>query len=620
MTELSPYQNFIFLRTYARFLWDEGRRETFEEAVDRYLNYLFANAINADRIPKKVKNKARKAMLELEVMGSMRALWTAGPAADASNATFYNCAALAVTDLRAFGEALYLLMAGCGVGFSVEHKYVDLLPAVKYQKNAPVRQWSIKDSREGWQEALDVGIETWFAGRDVQFDYSQIRPMGTPLKTIGGRASGPEVLRQLLDYTREVIVGAQGRQLTSLEVHDIMCEITQCVIAGGVRRSAMISLSDIWDSSMRDCKVPPFHPRRRGANNSAMYYREPNILEFLDEFVTLARSGTGERGIANLWAARLNAPARRNADLIMLLNPCGEVALRDREFCNLTEVVIKAHDRFDDVRTKITTAAWLGLLQSTFTYFPHISTAWRDNCIEERLCGVSLGGQFDNPNLLNPEYLDLWREHCVRTLEQASALMGVNMPAASTCVKPSGTVSQLVNSTAGMHPRYARYYLRNVQISRMDPLFLLMQAQGAPVRETPGDEHTAIITFPIESPEGSVTRHDLDAIEQLEHYLMVSENWCEHNASTTVYVDEREWLDVAQFCHKHFDRLVGVTFFPKDNNGYDWTPYEECDRDTFERARDTFPDIDYTRLPEFEETDCTTGAREFACAGGGCDV
>jgi len=617
---LTPYQEFIFLRTYSRFLWNEGRRETFTEAVDRYLTYLFTRALNADRVPKKVMHKAREAMLDLGVMGSMRALWTAGPAADVDNCGFYNCAALATTDLRSFGEALYLLMAGCGVGFSVENEYVQKLPRIRLQKNAPVRQWVIDDSRQGWQEALNFGMESWAEGRDVKFDYSRIRPMGAPLKTMGGRASGPDVLRRLLDYARDVFIERQGNNLTSLDCHDLYCEITQCVIAGGVRRSAMISLSDLWDTELRDCKKPPFNPRRRGANNSAVYHEEPDILQFLDEFVALARSGTGERGIANLWAARQKAPWRRDASKIRLLNPCGEVALRDREFCNLTEAIIRADDTFDTVRSKVTTAAWLGVLQSTFTYFPCISPLWKINCEEERLCGVSLDGQFDNPGLLNPEYFDLWQAQVIKTVRKAAKILDINMPAATTCVKPSGTVSQMVGCSPGSAPRHSKYYLRNVQISKLDPLFLMMKDQGVPWRDTPDDQHTAILTFPVKSPDGAVTRHDLDAIEQLEHYLMLTENWCEHNASTTVYVEDREWLDVAQFCHKHFDQLVGVTFFPKQVNNFEWTPYQDCDRETYERAEEAFPEIDFTRLPDYEETDNTTGAKEFACAGGGCDI
>lgn len=620
LREMTPYQEFIFLRTYARYLWGEGRRETFVEAVDRYLEWLFTQSIAHLVIPMKVRAKAREAMLELNVLGSNRALWTAGAAADVNNCTIYNCAALAVDDIGAFGEALYLLMAGCGVGFSIERRYISELPVVKLQRNAPVRNHVIADSREGWKEAVDVGIETWVEGRDLQYDYSQIRPKGAPLKTMGGRSSGPDVLRKLLDYMRDVFMEAQGRQLTSLQCHDLMCEITQCVIAGGVRRSAMISLSDLWDMEMRNCKIPPFHPRRHGANNSAMYYEEPNVLDFLDEFVSLARSGTGERGIANLWAARRNAPARRDASKITLLNPCGEVALRNHGFCNLTEVVIRPGDTFDDIREKVTTSAWLGLLQATFTNFPHLHDDWSRNAQEEMLCGVSLTGQFDNPSMLNPEYFDLWRDHTVRTLEKASRILGVNMPAAATCVKPSGTASQLVGSSAGLHPRYAKHFIRNVLISKTDPLFKMMAEQGVPWRHTSGDEHCAILSFPQKSPDGAVTRHDLDAIEQLEHYLMVSENWCEHNASTTIYVRESEWLEVAQFCHKNFDALVGVTFFPSDQNNFEWTPYQECSKDDYERALENFPEVDYTRLPDYEEGDETIGSREYACAGGSCDV
>ena len=613
---MDTLQETIFERTYARFDYNLGRREKLEEAVDRYCDFVLRDK----NIPQKVKTKSRENIVALKAMPSMRALWTAGKALEEDNAVGYNCSYMPIDRLSAFGEALYLLMCGTGVGFSVEARHISKLPSIRYQQNVPVERHTIVDSRTGWKQALDLGVRMWFLGRDVYFDYSKLRPMGAPLRTMGGRSSGGDVLRQLLTYTREVIMGAQGRQLKSIEVHDILCETASVVVVGGTRRSALISISDLDDRDMRYAKQPGHHARRHGANNSAAYYERPSMREFIREWYSIHKSGRGERGIANIWAARNGSPSRRLSELIQGTNPCGEVQLRPRQFCNLTEVIIRASDRFADVIDKITTATWLGVVQSTLDYFPELSPEWTLNARAERLCGVSLTGQMDNIDLLTTEKLDLYVEHYKSVAYHASQLLGINMPAAIGSVKPSGTVSQLVGCSAGLHPRWSDYYIRNIQISVTDPLFMMLADQGVPWRITPGSEQTAIISFPVASPKGAITRHDLSAIDQLEWYLKLTEHWCEHSASCTVYIDEDEWLDVGKWVWDHLEQIKGVSFLPKDGGTYDWLPYQECTEREYEEARAKFPEVDFSKLSDYESEDMTEGAKEFACTAGGCEL
>ena len=610
---------FVFTRTYARYLSDEGRRETWHETVDRYCNWLFRNPA----IPEKVKKKSKQKILEQQVLGSMRATWTAGKAADVDNAVIYNCAYLNVEDIGAFGECLYLLMCGTGVGFSVEHKHISKLPKIEHQKNLSTYTHIVDDSRLGWKIALDKGIEAWWHGRDVTFDFSCLRPMGAPLKTMGGRSSGGEVLRELLQYARELVFSCQGRQMTPLEAHSLMCQVAAIVIVGGTRRSALISLSDLEDKELRNCKKGTFHPRLYGANNSATYYNKPDMLTFLDEWVALAKSGSGERGIANLWSARKNAPSRRKGKLIEGMNNCGEVTLRNREFCNLVEVVVRADDDFESLRDKVTTAAWLGTIQSTFDYFPALHQDWHDNAEDERLIGISLSGQMDNPDMLSGEVLKLLRQHATNTCRKASKTLNINVPASCTTVKPAGTTSQLVNSSAGIHPRYAPYYIRNIMIATNDPLFAMMRDQGAPIFYPKANgESTAVVQFPVASPKNAITRHDMSALQQLDWYLKNVTNWTDMNASATIYVDKNEWLSVANWVYDHFDRVNGLTFFPKmeDDNLYEWTPFQEIQQDEYEELAEKFPEIDYSKLSEYEKSDMGEGAKELACAGGACMI
>lgn len=615
---MDPYQQFVFTRTYARYLWDEGRRETWEETVQRYIDWMLKNPI----IPEKVRRKSHEKILKQEVMPSMRALWAAGPAADRNNAVLYNCAYTPIDSLTSFTEILYLLMCGCGVGFSVEQRYVDQLPIVKLPKNIPTIAFVVPDSREGWAEALLIGLDCWWHGRDCFFDYSRLRPLGAPLKTMGGRSSGGKVLETLLQYCRELVTKAQGRRLHPIECHDLVCAIASIVVVGGTRRSALMSISDLTDTSLQTAKVPPYPQERGGANNSAAYYQRPQMRDFLDEWVTLAKSGTGERGIANIGAVQRCAPHRRKGKLIAGLNPCGEVALRARQFCNLTEVVIRPDDDFEALRDKITTAVWLGVIQACHTNFGNLPAAWADNCQEERLCGVSLTGQLDHPDLLTEEVLRLSRQHAVSVARRAARVLGVATPAAVTCVKPSGTVSKLVDCSAGMHPRWANYYIQSTQISTADPLFLLLRDQGVPFLRFDETPQVAILQFPIASPKGAITRHDLSVVEQLEHYRKITENWCEHNASATIYVAKDEWLRVASWIWDNWDLVRGLSFYPKeeDQSSYLWRPWEEITEDKYCELVEAFPAIDFTRLTDYESEDLTEGARELACSGGQCEI
>jgi ribonucleoside-diphosphate reductase alpha chain len=615
---------FTYLRTYARFLNSEGRRETYPETVNRNCDWVFSDS----RIPEKVRIKTKQHMMNRVVFPSMRSFWASGGetrASDKDNALIYNCSFLGVDCLLSFSEALYLLMCGTGVGYSIEAKYLKLLPVVAFQKNKPVIHHTVEDSREGWKFAFEVGLNAWFEGRDCYFDYSLLRKKGAPLYTMGGRSSGGEVFRQLLEFARELILGAQGRRLTSLECHHLMCQIGAIVVVGGTRRSALICLSDLSDEDIRNCKQPGHHPRLYGANNSAVYYDKPSLLDFLDEWVALAKSGMGERGIANLYAARKNAPHRRKSKLIQGLNPCGEVALQSRQFCNLTSVVVKPTDDYESLRDKITSACWLGVCQSTFTHFPYLSKAWKENTEEERLCGVSLSGQQDNPGLLTPDILKLLKQHAINTCRKAAKVLDINMPAAITTTKPEGSCSLVAGSSAGCHPRWAEYYVKSVQISVTDPLFHLMADSDVPymIPQTNG-QSTAIIGFPIKSPEGALTRHDMTAIDQLEWYSKLLDNYIEHNVSNTVYVAHDEWLKVADWVYDHFDQVCGVSFFPKETGAtnYDWLPFKEIDKAEYEKLCSEFPDIDFGKLPDYEKGlgDQTIGSKEIACAGGACEL
>ena len=613
---------FIYKRTYSRWLEKENRREDWPETIERFLGFITEERPD---IPEKTVNKIRKYMMEFAVMPSMRFLWAAGPAAKADNTTIYNCSFAKINTVDAFAECLYILMCGTGFGFSVEQEEVGKLPAVpEIRSGQALKKILIEDSKKGWADSVKTLMQSLYDGQNVYFDYSGIRLEGARLMTMGGRASGPQPLVKLHDFIRETMHTSQGRQLTSLEAHDICNQIAEIVVVGGVRRSSQISLSDLHDQDMRHAKEWPYPIKRAMANNSAIYREKPSAAEFLKEWAHLALSGTGERGIFNLEAAQNKAPSRRYAPLIQGTNPCGEIMLRDMEFCNLSEVVVRAEDDLDTLLDKVECATWLGVIQSSFTNFPYLRDTWKKNCDKECLLGVSLTGQMDNPSVLSSEALSALKSRVIRISRKASTILGTRMPTATTCVKPSGTVSQLVDSASGVHPRYSQYYIRRYRIAARDPLFTMMKEVGIPCNpengQTEEDASTWVLEFPVKSPEGCITRKDVTALDQLSHYKNLQHNWCEHNASMTVYVRDDEWFEVGNWVYKNWDIINGVSFLPYDGGHYKLAPYEEIDVHSYERLIKDLPRIVYSELAKYESEDNTQGKQELACSGDKCDI
>jgi ribonucleoside-triphosphate reductase len=634
MTFPSVASEFVYVRTYARWIDELGRRENWGETVDRYVAFIRKHV--GDKVPDVIFDRIREHIFGHEVMPSMRALWAAGPAAEVDSTTLYNCSFVVVDSIEAFSEILYILMCGTGTGFRVLQSDVDKLPFVPDMPLRPCDDfegdegWVVDDSRAGWADSVKQLLIDLYSGRDRHFAFHEIRPRGARLKTMGGRASGPDPLIRLHEFIREIFNNARGRKLTTLECHDICNMIAEIVVVGGVRRSSQISLSDLSDELMRDAKTGnyPFH--RAMANNSAVYAERPTEEQFWNEWSALANSGTGERGIFNLVGVRATAPDRRVSALIKGVNPCGEVALRDMGMCNLSEVVVRADDTLETLRWKVRYATWVGAIQSTFTNFPYLRPEWARNCEEERLLGVSLTGQMDAPHLMTPEILAILKRTALATAKEAASYLGINMPSAITLVKPSGTVSQVVDCSSGLHPRYADYYIRRYRISGTDPLFRLMKVQGFQFQPENGqgpeygyseeEVQTWVCEFGIKSPDGAVIRHEVSAIDQLEHYKTLMENWCEHNASLTVYVNEDEWDVVGQWVLDNWDSVNGVSFLPKIEHTYRLAPYEDCTKEEYDRLVSITPIIDYDRLFEFELEDHTTGSKEVACQGGACEL
>jgi ribonucleoside-triphosphate reductase (thioredoxin) len=622
-----PSQEFVYYRTYSRWIESEKRREFYPESVDRYLAFLKNNLKTEKPVPGKVWNKIRAGMLDLSTMPSMRALWSAGPAAEYDNVTMYNCSFLVIDSWTSFAEVLYILMCGTGVGFSVESKYINKLPVIKQQSSGGAGVYSIEDSRRGWADALLFGIKTWANGQDIEFDYSSIRPKGARLKTMGGRSSGPEPLKKLLAFARETFIKAQGRQLTSIEVMDLVCEIAEIVVVGGVRRSSLICISDLGSTEIRfakDFSKGAFPVRRYMANISAAYDVKPSAEEFMEEWLALVKSKSGERGIFNRYAAKKMMPARRNADLVLGTNPCGEILLRNMEFCNLSEVVVRPEDDFESLREKVATAVWLGAIQSSFTNFPYLRPEWKANCEEERLLGVSLTGQMDNVDLLSENNLKLLKGYAQKIAKHAAKILGINYSVSISTGKPSGTVSQLVNCGSGMHLWWSKWYIRRYRISAHDPLFKMLRDNGVPyypeVGQDFGNASTYVLEFPVEAPQGVKTRHDMNALQQLEWYKRMVTSWAEHNQSATIYVKDNEWIDVAKWVYDNFDSINGVSFLPDNGGSYKLAPYEEITKEEYEKRIAMFPKIDYSMLSQYEEEDNTSGAKSYACVGGSCDV
>ena len=622
---------FVYYRSYSRWIDYEGRRETWVETVDRFMGFMKENLDK--KLHDKEYDELREGILAHEAMPSMRLMWSAGSAARKTNVCGYNCSFIAPSKLKDFGEIMYISMCGTGVGFSVESQTVQRLPQIKKQTGKVRKTQVIGDSKEGWADAFVYGLETWWGGEDIKFDYSQLRPAGARLATMGGKSSGPEPLRALIDFSREKILRRQGRRLSNLDVHDIVCKIGEVVVSGGVRRSALISLSDLDDYDMRHAKDGQFYlkePQRMMANNSAVYTDRPTTSEFMDEWIALMKSGSGERGIFNRGSLLTQIPARRKKAFMKDIdtcgtNPCGEIVLKSKQFCNLTEVVVRSEDTKASLLRKVRLAAILGTYQSTLTNFKYLSKEWRKNCETERLLGVSLTGQWDNPALVHdPKVLREIRNEAVAVNKQYAKRFGINQSTAVTCVKPSGTVSQLVDAASGMHPRHAKFYIRRIRISATDGLFKMLRDQGIPFAPEVGQSAesavTYVIDFPVAAPKGSVFKNDVTAQEQLNHWKLIEENYTEHNPSVTVSVGEEEWLLVASWLYENWDLIGGLSFLPRSDHVYQLAPYEEITEERYHDITKRWEAIDFSKIVSYEKIDETQGSKELACVSGVCEI
>jgi ribonucleoside-triphosphate reductase len=621
----TDYQSFIHKSRYAKYHEGDGR-ESWEDTVTR-----FSVNVIRDMVDPKTKYALEQAILGLEVMPSMRSLMTAGAAAERDNTCMYNCSYLAVDDLKSFDEAMFILLCGTGVGFSVERQSISKLPEVPELFDSETNI-VVKDSKEGWAKSLRQLIALLYSGEIPTWDVSKVRPAGAPLKTFGGRASGPAPLVDLFNFTINTFKKASGRKLSSVECHDIMCKIGEVVVVGGVRRSAMISLSNLSDDRMRSAKSGSWwenNPQRALANNSVSYTEKPDNLSFMKEWMALVESGSGERGIFNREASKKQAAlnGRRDADYEFGTNPCSEIILRPSQFCNLTECVVRATDTLDTLSEKVRLATILGTIQSTFTKFPYLRKQWTDNTAEERLLGVSLTGIMDNPLMtLKNKGLDKTLAHlkevAVATNAEWADRLGIPVAAAITCVKPSGTVSQLVDSASGIHARHSPYYIRTVRGDNKDPLTQFMKDQGIPNEpDAFKPDQTTVFSFPMKAPDGAVCTKDMTAIEQLEMWLMYQRNWCEHKPSVTINVKGDEWLEVGAFVYKHFDEMSGVSFLPFNEHTYQQAPYQDCGKSDYEMLKSVMPKrIDWTKLSEYESEDNTSGSQTLACSGDSCEI
>jgi ribonucleoside-diphosphate reductase alpha chain len=621
----TDYQAFIHKSRYAKYYEGKGR-ESWGDTVDRYMDNIVGDL--ADTVTKK---EIKEAILNLGVMPSMRSLMTAGKAAERDNTCMYNCSYLAVDDVKAFDEAMFILLCGTGVGFSVERQSVQKLPEVP---TLFVSETNIvvKDSKEGWAKALRQMIALLYSGEIPTWDVSKVRPAGAPLKTFGGRASGPAPLVDLFTFVIKTFKDAQGRRLSSLECHDIMCKIGEVVVVGGVRRSAMISLSNLSDDRMRHAKSGSWwdnDPQRALANNSVSYTEKPDSLSFMREWMALVESGSGERGIFNRQASKVQAAknGRRDADYDFGTNPCSEIILRPAQFCNLTEVVVRATDTLDTLSEKVRLATILGTIQSNYTKFPYLRKVWKNNTEEERLLGVSLTGVMDNPlmTLKNKgleKTLDHLKQIAITTNATWAKRLGIPVSAAISCNKPSGTVSQLVDSSSGIHARHSAYYIRTVRGDNKDPLTKFMIDQGIPNEpDVMKPDATTVFSFPMKAPKDAVVTADMTAIEQLEMWLTYQRHWCEHKPSVTINVKGDEWFEVGAFVYKHFDEMSGVSFLPFNEHTYQQAPYQDVDKKKYLETLGQMPNkIDWTLLSDYENEDNTAGSQTMACSGDVCEM
>ena len=628
----TDYQNFIHLSRYSRWIDQKERRETWKETINRYLSFMsdhlkenYNYTIRDD-----MYSEIETSMLNLEVLGSMRALMTAGPALKRENIAGYNCSYLPVDSPRSFDECLYILMNGTGVGFSVERQYVSKLPTIPdidFESSDDLI--SVADSKEGWARGLRDLISFLYTNRIPKIDTSKIRPAGARLKTFGGRASGPEPLIDLFDFTINTFKKARGRKLTSIECHDLMCKIGQVVVVGGVRRSALISLSNLTDERMRMAKSGEWwvdNPQRALANNSVCYTEKPDIGIFMKEWLSLYESKSGERGIFNRISAKEKASSngRRNGDVDFGTNPCCEIILKPYQFCNLSEVVCRHDDTINTLLDKVRIASILGTFQATLTNFSYLRKRWKDTTEEERLLGVSLTGIMDCPAVYNAteEELQWLKEMAVVANINLSADIGINQSAAVTCVKPSGTVSQLVDAASGIHARHNDYFIRTVRGDNKDPLTEFMRDKNVPNEpDFTSPDSVTVFSFPMKSPDNAVCRNDMSALEQLELWLKIADNYCEHKPSVTISVKEHEWLEVGSWCWDHFESLSGISFLPFSEHTYKQAPYQDIDKDMYLDLSTKMPlSIDWDELQQYEKGDTTTGTQELACTGGVCEI
>ncbi|PIP87067.1 ribonucleoside-triphosphate reductase [Candidatus Campbellbacteria bacterium CG22_combo_CG10-13_8_21_14_all_36_13] len=625
----TPYQEFIFYQFYSRWRDDLGRRETWIESIDRFMDFMKENLGN--KFSAKEYDEVREGILKQEVCPSMRLLWSAGKACRATNVCAYNCAYIAPTRWKDLADIMYVSMCGAGCGYSVEPENVEQFPQIQKQTGEKAPTIVVEDSKEGWCDAFVGACEAWSSGKDVEIDYSKIRPAGDRLLTMGGRASGPAPLQELMKFTKKKMLTKQGRRLSTLDMHDIICQIGLIVVAGGVRRSALISLSALDDVDLRDAKKGAFwqtNGQRSMANNSAVYEAKPTATEFLEEWSALVSSGSGERGIYNRGGLEKQLPARRWENLKYEkqpgMNPCGEIYLKSRQFCNLTSIVIRPEDTEKSLKRKMRLATMLGTYQASLTDFKYISKDWKKNCDEEALLGVSLTGYFDNKIVRDDKVLESLRNEALIVNRKYAKKIGINVSTAVTCVKPHGNSGQLLGVGSGMHPWYAPYFIRRVRISVNDPLLKLAREQGVPIHPEVGystsNATTMVLEFPIKAPKGAVFKDQVSAIDFLNEWKRLKVHFTEHNPSATVYVGPDEWLAVANFVYENWDIVGGLSFLPRNEHVYQLAPYEEITKEEFERRSAELSKLDFSKLVIYELDDQTIGAKELACVGGACEI
>jgi ribonucleoside-diphosphate reductase alpha chain len=631
--ELTPYNTFIAKSRYSRYLDDKGRREHWNETVARYFDFMTKNLKekNGYTLTPELRAELEQAVVGLDVVPSMRAVMTAGAALERQNVAAFNCSYLPIDDPKAFDEAMYILLCGTGVGFSVEQKYVKQLPEVPDQLYDSQTTISVSDSKEGWAKSLRQLLALLYSGEIPKFDLSKVRPAGARLKTFGGRASGAKPLEDLFKFTITKFKGAVGRKLSSLECHDILCKIGEVVVVGGVRRSAMISLSDLSDDKMAHAKAGAWwdgQGQRALANNSATYEERPSIGQFMREWTSIYESHSGERGIFNRDASQKQAAknGRRDSTYEFGTNPCSEIILRPYQFCNLSSCIVRSDDTMDSLERKIRLATILGTFQATLTNFPYLRKIWQKNTEEEALLGVSMTGILDNALLNNPDDVELpkrlekLRDVAITTNCEFASAVGINQSVAVTAIKPEGTVSQLCSTASGIHPQHSQYYIRRVRADNKDPLTQFMIQAGfvaEPCVMKP--DSTTVFSFPVKVADGALLREDLSAINHLKLWLLFQRHYCEHKPSVTISVKEDEWMEVGAWVYKHFDEVTGVSFLPMDGGTYKQAPYEECNEEQYNQLRMLVPDsVDWENFKEYDDN--VEGVQTLSCTAGGCEI